>query len=40
MSKVRQILKHFTQGQSKKQISLMTGASRNTAAFKKSFASN
>lgn len=30
MSKVRQILKHFTQGQSKKQISLMTGASRNT----------
>lgn len=30
MSKVRQILKHFTQGQSKKQISLITGCSRNT----------
>jgi transposase len=30
MSKVRQILKLYTQGQSKNQISLLTGASRNT----------
>lgn len=30
MSKVRQILRYHTQGQSKKQISLLTGSSRNT----------
>jgi transposase len=30
MSRIRQILRHFTQGKSKKQISVLTGASRNT----------